>query len=196
MGVHNLSPGMVLTDLLLRDASPAARRFFNTLAEEPETVAATLVPRMRAVQVRRFLPSTSCIWRRRPRFSGSWLQERPAPCRLLVPFLHDAMIVPGSRRRVQQGAGKTVAVLGRPFSDWSCMRAQGSGSSIGYLTPLSSFGRVLLGVPQIISGGRFFDKEGNRVRTGDAQYQDNGVRLPYVRRERREEESLAPAGRR
>jgi hypothetical protein len=42
---------MVLTDLLLRDASPVARRFFNTLAEEPETVAAALVPRMCAVQV-------------------------------------------------------------------------------------------------------------------------------------------------
>ena len=56
--MHNLSPGMVLTDLLLRDASPVARRFFNTLAEEPETVAAALVPRMRAVQVRMFL--TSC----------------------------------------------------------------------------------------------------------------------------------------
>ena len=52
VGVHNLSPGMVLTDLLLRDAAPAARRFFNALAEEPETVAAALVPRVRAVQAR------------------------------------------------------------------------------------------------------------------------------------------------
>jgi hypothetical protein len=40
---------MLLTDLLLRDSTPAARRFFNALAEEPETVAAALVPRMRAV---------------------------------------------------------------------------------------------------------------------------------------------------
>eukprot|EP00775_Hariotina_reticulata_P004514 gene4514-4767_t len=44
------STGMVLTDLLLQGASPVARRFFNVLAEEPETVAAVLVPRMRAVQ--------------------------------------------------------------------------------------------------------------------------------------------------
>jgi hypothetical protein len=43
--------GMVLTDLLLRDANPVARRFFNTLAEEPETVAAAIVPQIRAVQV-------------------------------------------------------------------------------------------------------------------------------------------------
>ena len=52
IGCHNLSPGMVLTDLLLEDASPVARRFFNALAEEPETVAATLVPQIRAVQAR------------------------------------------------------------------------------------------------------------------------------------------------
>ncbi|KAK9837017.1 hypothetical protein WJX81_007405 [Elliptochloris bilobata] len=50
IGVHNLSPGLVLTGLLLDGASPAARRFFNALAEEPETDAAELVPRMRVVQ--------------------------------------------------------------------------------------------------------------------------------------------------
>ena len=52
IGVHNLSPGLVLTGLLLDGASPAARRFFNTLTEEPDTVATALVPRMRAIQVR------------------------------------------------------------------------------------------------------------------------------------------------
>lgn len=41
---------MLLTDLLLKDSTPAARRFFNALAEEPETVAAALVPRVRAVR--------------------------------------------------------------------------------------------------------------------------------------------------
>ncbi|KAL4430704.1 hypothetical protein ABPG75_005960 [Micractinium tetrahymenae] len=35
IGVHNLSPGMLLTDLLLKDSTPAARRFFNALAEDP-----------------------------------------------------------------------------------------------------------------------------------------------------------------
>lgn len=50
IGVHNLSPGLVLTDLLLKDASPVARRFFNTLADEPEVVASVLVPRIRAVK--------------------------------------------------------------------------------------------------------------------------------------------------
>ena len=49
VGVHQLSPGMVLTDLLLEGASPLARRFFNVLAEEPEVVAADLCPKIRAV---------------------------------------------------------------------------------------------------------------------------------------------------
>jgi len=49
VGVHQLSPGMVLTDLLLEGASPVARRFFNVLAEEPEVVAADLCPKIRAV---------------------------------------------------------------------------------------------------------------------------------------------------
>lgn len=38
--------GMLLTDLLLKDSTPAARRFFNALAEEPETVAAALAPQV------------------------------------------------------------------------------------------------------------------------------------------------------
>lgn len=47
---HQLSPGMVLTDLLLRDnPTPTVKRIFNMLAEEPETVAVDLVPRIRSV---------------------------------------------------------------------------------------------------------------------------------------------------
>ena len=48
VGVHQLSPGMVLTDLLLEGAEPISKRFFNVLAEEPETVARDLVPKIRA----------------------------------------------------------------------------------------------------------------------------------------------------
>jgi hypothetical protein len=58
-----------------------------------------------------------------------------------------------------------------------CSGLQGSGSSIEYLNPASALARVLSGLPQIINGGRFFDKEGNRVagvRTNSA-----GVRLLY-----------------
>lgn len=48
---HVLSPGMVLTDLLLAGNATdmSSLKFFNFLAEEPETVAANLVPRIREV---------------------------------------------------------------------------------------------------------------------------------------------------
>lgn len=49
VGVHELSPGLVLTDLLLRDATPAQKRFFNAMAETPETVAEKMVPAIRNV---------------------------------------------------------------------------------------------------------------------------------------------------
>jgi hypothetical protein len=49
--VCHVCAGMVLTDLLLQGAPPAARRFFNALAEEPDTVAAVLVPQIRGIQV-------------------------------------------------------------------------------------------------------------------------------------------------
>lgn len=109
IGVHNLSPGMLLTDLLLRDSTPAARRFFNALAEEPETVAAALVPRVRSVQ--------------------------------------------------------------------------GSGTSIDYLTPAGALLRILSGLPQIINGGRFFDREGRRVEQAGEAYQENGVRVQVQQRQ-------------
>ncbi|PRW58142.1 hypothetical protein C2E21_2861 [Chlorella sorokiniana] len=103
IGVHNLSPGMLLTDLLLKDSTPVSRRFFNALAEEPETVAAVVAPQVRAVR--------------------------------------------------------------------------GSGTSIEYLNPADATLRILRGLPQIINGGRFFDKEGNRVPRPGERYAPNGVRL-------------------
>lgn len=106
IGVHNLSPGLVLTDLLLRDSTPIARRFFNTLADEPEVIANALVPKIRSVT--------------------------------------------------------------------------GTQTSIEYLSPSSAFTRVVSGLPSILNGGRFFDKEGNRVvGTGDERFKANGVRVPY-----------------
>ncbi len=100
---------MLLTNLLLKDSTPAARRFFNALAEEPETVAAALVPRIRA--------------------------------------------------------------------------ATGTNGSIDYLTPADALLRVLRGLPQIINGGRFFDKEGRRVAAPGQQYQENGVRVQVPQRQ-------------
>jgi chlorophyll(ide) b reductase len=50
IAVHNLSPGMVVTDLLMAGADTKVSRWFiNRLAERPETVAKNLVPRVRQV---------------------------------------------------------------------------------------------------------------------------------------------------
>lgn len=94
---------MVLTDLLLKDSTPGSRRFFNALAEEPETVAASIVPQIRELRFR--------------------------------------------------------------------------DVSIDFVTPVGAVGKVMKGLPQILQGGRFFDKEGKRVRRPGAEYAENGVRL-------------------
>lgn len=48
--VHNLSPGMVFTKLLLDDSTPELRKFpFGVLAAQPEEVAADLVPKILAI---------------------------------------------------------------------------------------------------------------------------------------------------
>ena len=56
---------------------------------------------------------------------------------------------------------------------------QGTNKSISFLSPLKAVTGVALGVPQILNGGRFFDKEGQRVKEPGVRYQENGVRLPY-----------------
>ena len=75
VGIHRLSPGMVLTDLLLTDATPEAKRIFNILAERPETVARFLVPGVRAVQGTgrhiRYLSTPKVAWR----FATAWRRK-------------------------------------------------------------------------------------------------------------------------
>eukprot|EP00475_Leptophrys_vorax_P023766 TRINITY_DN32665_c0_g1_i1.p1 TRINITY_DN32665_c0_g1~~TRINITY_DN32665_c0_g1_i1.p1 ORF type:complete len:395 (-),score=-9.15 TRINITY_DN32665_c0_g1_i1:243-1367(-) len=57
--VHNLSPGMVTTDLLMSGANtPQAKFFINALAEPAEDVAAFLVPRVREVPLANASSST------------------------------------------------------------------------------------------------------------------------------------------
>lgn len=56
------------------------------------------------------------------------------------------------------------------------MRRQGTGQTIAYLSPTSGFARVLTGVPQIVGGGRFFDRAGNRVPQPGAAFDSSGVR--------------------
>ena len=47
VNLHTLSPGMVFTDLLLKDSTPELRKFpFSVLAATPEEVAQDLVPKM------------------------------------------------------------------------------------------------------------------------------------------------------
>lgn len=96
---------MVLTDLLLKDSSPAARRAFNALAEEPETVAADLVPRIRSLRSR--------------------------------------------------------------------------GGSLDYMSPADAALRMLRRLPQVLGGGRFFDRDGNRVAAPGERYAANGVRQQF-----------------
>lgn len=117
IGVHNLSPGLVLTDLLLKDSTPAARRFFNALAEEPETIAAALVPLIRS--------------------------------------------------------------------------AHGTGTSVDYLNPADAALKVLRGLPQIVNGGRFFDKNGDRVPRPGELYQENGVRVQVPDGQRQRQQQAA-----
>jgi len=75
VGVHTLSPGMVLTDLLLRNSSPEAKRIYNILAEKPETAARFLVERARTVQGTgqyiRFLTNPKAAWR----FATAWTRK-------------------------------------------------------------------------------------------------------------------------
>lgn len=50
VGIHILSPGIVLTDLILHDIEPRAAKVFNILAEKPQTVVDYLVPKIRKVK--------------------------------------------------------------------------------------------------------------------------------------------------
>jgi len=51
VGIHDLSPGMVLTDLLLKDEPDLqTKKVYNILAERPETVADYLVPKIRQIK--------------------------------------------------------------------------------------------------------------------------------------------------
>eukprot|EP01138_Halocafeteria_seosinensis_P015067 gb/GECG01015380.1/.p1 GENE.gb/GECG01015380.1/~~gb/GECG01015380.1/.p1 ORF type:complete len:325 (+),score=37.17 gb/GECG01015380.1/:1-975(+) len=73
VGVHLLSPGMVLTDLLLSgNKEKSVLKIFNVLAEHPSTVAKWAVPRMRGIVASdpvtngvylRYLTPMSVCWR-------------------------------------------------------------------------------------------------------------------------------------
>ena len=52
IGIHELSPGLVKTDLLLRDTSAETQEFLDCIAETPEKVAQTLVMKIRSAHGR------------------------------------------------------------------------------------------------------------------------------------------------
>ncbi|KAK9269589.1 hypothetical protein L1049_001365 [Liquidambar formosana] len=82
VGMHTASPGMVLTDLLLSGSTKENKQMFNIICELPETVARTLVPRMRVVKGTgkainyltppRILLALVTAWLRR----GRWFDEQ------------------------------------------------------------------------------------------------------------------------
>lgn len=80
VAVHIASPGMVATDLLgasMRGAGSSRRaaRVLNVLAEDPNTVARWLVPRMRGIKGNgryfRYLTPLSAIWKLATRWRSS-----------------------------------------------------------------------------------------------------------------------------
>ncbi|MHA1719629.1 MAG: SDR family oxidoreductase [Promethearchaeota archaeon] len=51
VGIHDMKPGMVLTDLLMKDnPDVGTKKVYNILAEKPETVAEYLVPKIRTIK--------------------------------------------------------------------------------------------------------------------------------------------------
>lgn len=69
VGIHNLSPGMVTTELLMSGATtPVAKFFINCLAEEPKDVASYLVPLIRRVPESNINPLSGSIDPSYPQF--------------------------------------------------------------------------------------------------------------------------------
>ena len=67
IGVHELSPGLVLTGLLLEGISPESRRIVNVMAESAEKVASVLVPKIRSItgsnRCVRYQPLAVTFWK-------------------------------------------------------------------------------------------------------------------------------------
>ncbi|KAL6769201.1 NYC1 [Auxenochlorella protothecoides x Auxenochlorella symbiontica] len=102
--LHNLSPGMALTDLLLAGATPGTKAAFNVLCEQPETVAAHLVPRMRALAARRSA-------------GGQYLRyltpARVLACFLAAPLRRGRYFDPAGRARYKSEAERVALAEGR-----------------------------------------------------------------------------------
>lgn len=49
IGIHFLSPGMMVTDLVIKNATPDTHRIFNILCDYPEIVAKNFAPKIRTI---------------------------------------------------------------------------------------------------------------------------------------------------
>ena len=52
IGVHELSPGLMKTSLLMQGTDPITLRFLQAVANDPDCVARVLVPKIRAIDSR------------------------------------------------------------------------------------------------------------------------------------------------
>jgi chlorophyll(ide) b reductase len=155
VGVHTLSPGMMLTDLLLAGAPPAVRALvFNALCEQPETVAAFLAPRVRSAVARglddtypRFLTPLSALLRfaslpvRGPGASGRGrffdAEGRPT-------YLDEHERILGRGARATARARRSAGVASR----WAPLRAAYSASLLACALALATaLGPVGVGGP-------------------------------------------------
>jgi chlorophyll(ide) b reductase len=129
VGCHVLSPGMMLTELLLEGATVPNKQAFNLLAEHPETVAAFLVPRARAAVARaatgtytRYLTPLSAIGRllAAPVLMGRHFDGAGNP---IYPPEHERLL---GRKHAKATARRQAAA-----------RAQGAGLRLAYSLSLA-----------------------------------------------------------
>ncbi|BAU57236.2 short-chain dehydrogenase/reductase SDR [Halorhodospira halochloris] len=73
IGVHEISPGLVHTELLLRDTNEQIKQIIAILAEQPEPVARVLAPKIRAAR------GTNTTIRHRSTLAMLWRAARCIP---------------------------------------------------------------------------------------------------------------------
>ena len=136
VAVHTLSPGMVLTPLLLEGATDENKSVFNILCEHPETSAAYLVPRARTVVARgsrgayvRFLtlPRALARFLSAPFRANKFFDAEGALCRYL-PRSSGCMHRQCSSLAKLPASSLLRMLLCAPLQAWLCTLLSGSAS--------------------------------------------------------------------
>ncbi|EFJ51061.1 hypothetical protein VOLCADRAFT_103703 [Volvox carteri f. nagariensis] len=141
--LHTVSPGMILTDLLLEGATAANKQAFNILCEHPETVAAFLVPRIKSAVARdvsgtytRYLTPTSAL-----------LRLATAPSRLGRFFDGSGQpVYPSERDRILGRHAKVTARL------QAAARRQNGGLALAYNLSVLAGVLVMLAEAPVLRG--------------------------------------------